>query len=92
MDTPALLPLALALVAIPITILLDLQSDPPRQAVPRAPGVAGGNLFDITLVRCRCFMEWAGKYGPIMTVWLGTSPTIVVSTSELAREVFKNVQ
>ncbi|KAF2912892.1 hypothetical protein DAI22_10g047100 [Oryza sativa Japonica Group] len=90
MDTPALLPLALALVAIPITILLDLQSDPPRQAVPRAPGVAGGNLFDITLVRCRCFMEWAGKYGPIMTVWLGTSPTIVVSTSELAREVFKN--
>nr|AAX95741.1 Cytochrome P450 [Oryza sativa Japonica Group] len=68
MDTPALLPLALALVAIPITILLDLQSDPPRQAVPRAPGVAGGNLFDITLVRCRCFMEWAGKYGPIMTL------------------------
>uniref|UniRef100_A0A0E0INB2 Cytochrome P450 n=1 Tax=Oryza nivara TaxID=4536 RepID=A0A0E0INB2_ORYNI len=91
MDTPALLPLALALVAIPITILLFNRIRLGRLSPgPRAWPVVG-NLFDITLVRCRCFMEWAGKYGPIMTVWLGTSPTIVVSTSELAREVFKNL-
>ncbi|KAJ3669211.1 hypothetical protein LUZ60_011161 [Juncus effusus] len=48
-----------------------------------------GNLYDIKPVRFRCFAEWAEKYGPIMSVWFGNSLTVVVSTTELAKEVLK---
>ncbi|VAH08707.1 unnamed protein product [Triticum turgidum subsp. durum] len=33
--------------------------------------------------------EWAARYGPIISVWFGSSLTVVVSTSELAKEVLK---
>ncbi|XP_020580887.1 cytochrome P450 98A2 [Phalaenopsis equestris] len=48
-----------------------------------------GNLYDIKPVRFRCFAEWAARYGPIMSVWFGTTLNVVVSSSELAREVLK---
>uniref|UniRef100_A0ACD5VW40 Uncharacterized protein n=1 Tax=Avena sativa TaxID=4498 RepID=A0ACD5VW40_AVESA len=90
MDTASLLPVALALLAIPVVTALLLNrlrfgKLPPG---PR-PWPVLGNLFQIQPVRCRCFAEWAGRYGPIMTVWFGSSPTVVVSTSELAQEVLK---
>jgi coumaroylquinate(coumaroylshikimate) 3'-monooxygenase len=48
-----------------------------------------GNLLDVQPVRCRCYQEWARRYGPIMTVWLGGEPTVVMSTAAMAREVLK---
>ncbi|OAY84908.1 Cytochrome P450 98A1 [Ananas comosus] len=49
-----------------------------------------GNLLAIEPVRFRCFAEWARAYGPIMSVWFGTTLTVVVSTPELARAVLKD--
>ncbi|VAH08709.1 unnamed protein product [Triticum turgidum subsp. durum] len=89
MDVASLLPFAIALVAIPISLaLLDrlrLGRLPPG---PR-PWPVVGNLRQIKPVRCRCFQEWAARYGPIISVWFGSSLTVVVSTSELAKEVLK---
>uniref|UniRef100_A0A452ZEQ1 Uncharacterized protein n=1 Tax=Aegilops tauschii subsp. strangulata TaxID=200361 RepID=A0A452ZEQ1_AEGTS len=89
MDAASLLPFAIALVAIPISLaLLDrlrLGRLPPG---PR-PWPVVGNLRQIKPVRCRCFQEWAERYGPIISVWFGSSLTVVVSTSELAKEVLK---
>ncbi|KAL5203476.1 hypothetical protein ABZP36_014428 [Zizania latifolia] len=89
MDVASLLPFALALVAIPISLaLLDrlrLGRIPPG---PR-PWPVVGNLRQIKPVRCRCFQEWAERYGPIVSVWFGSSLNVVVSTSELAKEVLK---
>ncbi|XP_057951962.1 cytochrome P450 98A2-like [Malania oleifera] len=48
-----------------------------------------GNLYSIKTVRCRCFEEWSRAYGQIISVWLGSTLNIVISSSELAREVLK---
>ncbi|XP_066315216.1 cytochrome P450 98A1-like [Miscanthus floridulus] len=77
METASFLSVALALAAlVPFSLLLLNR-------------LLYGNLFDVQPVRCRCYQEWEGRYGPIMTVWLGTSPTVVVSTLELAKLVLK---
>ncbi|KAE9604123.1 hypothetical protein Lal_00001595 [Lupinus albus] len=48
-----------------------------------------GNLNDIKPLRFRCFAEWAQSYGPIISVWFGSILNVVVSNSELAKEVLK---
>ncbi|XP_077218919.1 p-coumarate 3-hydroxylase-like [Tasmannia lanceolata] len=48
-----------------------------------------GNLYDIKPVRFRCFHEWSLIYGPIMSVWFGSTLNVIVSSSELAKEVLK---
>ncbi|GAB4843968.1 hypothetical protein Ancab_013932 [Ancistrocladus abbreviatus] len=48
-----------------------------------------GNLYDIKPVRFRCFYEWSQSYGPIISVWFGSTLNVVVSSSELAKEVLK---
>lgn len=48
-----------------------------------------GNLYDIKPVRFRCFAEWAQFYGPIISVWFGSTLNVVVSNTELAKEVLK---
>ncbi|XP_047319865.1 cytochrome P450 98A2 [Impatiens glandulifera] len=48
-----------------------------------------GNLYDIKPVRFRCFYEWAQVYGPIISVWFGSTLNVVVSNTELAKEVLK---
>ncbi|XP_075520494.1 cytochrome P450 98A2-like [Primulina tabacum] len=55
---------------------------------PRAWPVVG-NLYDIKPVRFRCFAEWAQTYGPIISVWFGSTLNVVVSNAELAKEVLK---
>lgn len=55
---------------------------------PRALPVVG-NLYDIKPVRFRCFAEWAQSYGPIISVWFGSTLNVVVSNAELAKEVLK---
>ncbi|PIN10800.1 Cytochrome P450 CYP2 subfamily [Handroanthus impetiginosus] len=49
-----------------------------------------GNLYDIKPVRFRCFAEWAQSYGPIISVWFGSTLNVIVSNSELAKEVLKD--
>ncbi|KAM3262927.1 hypothetical protein ACQJBY_053212 [Aegilops geniculata] len=81
-----LLPFVLALVEIPISLaLLDWLRLPPGPY----PWPVVGNLRQIKPVRCSCFQEWAERYGPIFSVWFGSSLTVVVSTPELAKEVLK---
>ncbi|VAI11725.1 unnamed protein product [Triticum turgidum subsp. durum] len=82
-----LLPFVLALVAIPILLALH---DWPRLPPGPCPWPVVGNLRQIKPVRCRCFQEWAERYGPIFSVWFGSSLTVVVSTPELAKEVLKD--
>jgi hypothetical protein len=48
-----------------------------------------GNLYDIKPVRFRCFADWAQAYGPIISVWFGSTLNVIVSNSELAKEVLK---
>lgn len=49
-----------------------------------------GNLYDIKPVRFRCFEEWAQSYGPIISVWFGSTLNVIVSNTELAKEVLKD--
>lgn len=85
---PNLLSIALAALAILISFLLYKRLRFRLPPGPRALPVVG-NLYDIKPVRFRCFAEWAQTYGPIMSVWFGTNLNVVVSTSDLAREVLK---
>ncbi|CAI0554870.1 unnamed protein product [Linum tenue] len=48
-----------------------------------------GNLYDIKPVRFRCFAEWADRYGPVISVWFGSTLNVVVSSTALAKEVLK---
>ncbi|KAL9240061.1 hypothetical protein vseg_014322 [Gypsophila vaccaria] len=48
-----------------------------------------GNIFDLKPIQFRQFNEWAQTYGPIVSVWLGSSLNIVISNSKLAKEVLK---
>ncbi|XP_058079655.1 p-coumarate 3-hydroxylase-like [Magnolia sinica] len=49
-----------------------------------------GNLYDIKPVKFRCFAAWASTYGPIISVWFGSTLNVVVSSSEMAKEVLKD--
>ncbi|KAK4379133.1 hypothetical protein RND71_000995 [Anisodus tanguticus] len=53
------------------------------------PWPIAGNLYQIKPVRFRCFYEWAETYGPVISVWFGSTLNVVVSSSELAKEVLK---
>ncbi|KAI6696957.1 hypothetical protein NL676_017076 [Syzygium grande] len=86
--------LPLILVSIPLLLLLLLAHRlyqrlrfklPPG---PRAWPVVG-NLYDIKPVRFRCFADWSRAYGPIISVWFGSTLNVVVSSSALAKEVLK---
>lgn len=48
-----------------------------------------GNLLDVTPVRFKCFQQWAATYGPVMSVWMGSTLNVVVSSAEAAKEVLK---
>ena len=48
-----------------------------------------GNLTHIAPVRFKCFMEWAQTYGPVMSVWMGPTLNVVVSSADAAREMLK---
>ncbi|KAK6944490.1 Cytochrome P450 [Dillenia turbinata] len=62
-----------------------------RFKLPRGPSPwpVVGNLYDVKPVRFRCYAEWAQTYGPIISVWLGSTLNVIVSSSELAKEVLK---
>ncbi|XP_061955135.1 cytochrome P450 98A2-like isoform X1 [Populus nigra] len=48
-----------------------------------------GNLYAIKPIRFRCFAEWAQAYGPVVSVWFGSTLNVVVCNAELAKQVLK---
>ncbi|KAG0557964.1 hypothetical protein KC19_11G169200 [Ceratodon purpureus] len=48
-----------------------------------------GNLMHIAPLRFKCFMEWAQTYGPVMSVWMGPTLNVVISSADAAREMLK---
>ncbi|XP_078446975.1 cytochrome P450, family 98, subfamily A, polypeptide 3 [Wolffia australiana] len=58
------------------------------------PGPRGwpvvGNLNQVGSVRCRCYADWADRFGPVMAVWLGSTLNVVVSSAEAAKEALKD--
>ncbi|KAG2626647.1 hypothetical protein PVAP13_3KG235800 [Panicum virgatum] len=89
MDASLLLSVGLAAVLIPLSLALLNRLRLGRLPPGPRPWPVLGNLRQIKPIRCRCFQEWAERYGPIISVWFGSGLTVVVSTSELAKEVLK---
>ncbi|XP_068659366.1 p-coumarate 3-hydroxylase-like [Aristolochia californica] len=83
-----LLPTLLLLSSLVLIAKLLLRRKPRFPPGPK-PWPVVGNLYDMTPVRFRCFAEWAQKFGPIVSVWFGSTLNVVVSSSDLAREVLK---
>ncbi|XP_042489047.1 cytochrome P450 98A2 [Macadamia integrifolia] len=81
-----LLPIAIIFIFLSYNLYYRLRFKLPPG--PR-PWPIVGNLYDIKPVRFRCFAEWAGAYGPIISVWFGSTLNVIVSNSELAKEVLK---
>lgn len=78
----AALPLAAALYHLYYRLRFRLPPGP-------TPWPVVGNLYHIKPVRFRCFAEWAQAYGPIISVWFGSTLNVIVSSTELAKEVLK---
>ncbi|MCL7032762.1 hypothetical protein MKW94_003827, partial [Papaver nudicaule] len=49
-----------------------------------------GNLHQVGTLAHRSFRDLSQKYGPLMLLHLGQSPTLVVSSVEMATEIMKN--
>ncbi|EXC33897.1 Cytochrome P450 76A2 [Morus notabilis] len=49
-----------------------------------------GNIFQLDRTPHKSFVKLAQTHGPIMTLWLGSMSTVVISSHEVAREMFKN--
>lgn len=63
--------------------VLKLPPGPPRWPVV-------GNIFQLGWSPHESFTHLARKHGPIMTIWLGSMCTVVISSSHVARHMFKN--
>ncbi|KAK1293704.1 Cytochrome P450 98A2 [Acorus calamus] len=79
-------------IAIPSLLLLLTLYILKRPKLPPGPRPwpIVGNLYQIKPIRFRCFYEWAQIYGPIISVWFGSTLNVVVSNSDLAKEVLKD--
>ncbi|THG00748.1 hypothetical protein TEA_025573 [Camellia sinensis var. sinensis] len=86
MALPLLLPISVLCIFLSYHLYQRLRFNLPPG--PRPLPIVG-NLYDIKKVRFRCFAEWAEVYGPIISVWFGSTLNVVVSSSELAKEVLK---
>ncbi|GMJ12161.1 cytochrome P450, family 98, subfamily A, polypeptide 3, REDUCED EPIDERMAL FLUORESCENCE 8 [Hibiscus trionum] len=80
--------LPLILIAISLTYQLYRRLRFKLPPGPR-PWPVVGNLYDVKPVRARCYAEWAQKYGPVISVWFGSTLNVIVSNTDLAREVLK---
>jgi coumaroylquinate(coumaroylshikimate) 3'-monooxygenase len=91
--SPSSPPMSLSLIPISLLLLLLAYKLYQRLRFKLPPGPRPwpivGNLYDVKPVRFRCFAEWAQAYGPIISVWFGSTLNVVVSNSELAKEVLK---
>uniref|UniRef100_A0A9I9CWC0 Cytochrome P450 76A2 n=2 Tax=Cucumis melo TaxID=3656 RepID=A0A9I9CWC0_CUCME len=62
-----------------------------REQLPPGPPCfpVVGNLLQLSFSAHESFTKLAAKYGPIMTLQLGSMKTVVISSSTAAREMFK---
>lgn len=79
------------IIAIAITVMFLMYKALWSKRLPPGPRPwpVVGNLPDIAPVRFKCFMEWAQTYGPVMSVWMGSTLNVVVSSTEAAKEMLK---
>ncbi|PKI58965.1 hypothetical protein CRG98_020711 [Punica granatum] len=80
--------LILVVLAIPLAYALYQRFRFKLPPGPRAWPIVG-NLYDVKPVRFRCYDEWCREYGPIISVWFGSTLNVIVSNAELAKEVLK---
>ncbi|KAF5197323.1 Cytochrome p450 [Thalictrum thalictroides] len=93
MALPLLLtPLAIIFIIIIIIILSHTIIQRLRFKLPPGPTPKPivGNLYDIQPVRFRYFLELSKTYGPIISVWIGSTLNVVVMNCELAKQVLKD--
>jgi len=85
--------MALPLIPVSLIILLLAYKLYQRLRFKLPPGPRPwpfvGNVYNVKPVRFRCFAEWAQAYGPVISVWFGSVLNVIVSNSELAKEVLK---
>nr|CAD20576.2 putative cytochrome P450 [Coleus scutellarioides] len=81
----------LILFSLPLAVVLYHLFYRLRYRIPPGPRPwpVVGNLYDVKPVRFRCFAEWAQLFGPTFSVWFGSTLNVIVSSSELAKEVLK---
>ncbi|GJP32869.1 hypothetical protein CLOM_g17462 [Closterium sp. NIES-68] len=62
-----------------------------RRSLPPGPSPWPilGNLPDLGALPFRSLAKLSDRYGPILTVWFGSTPSVIISSPELAREVLK---
>lgn len=49
-----------------------------------------GNIFQLGWPPHESFARLAREHGPIMTLWLGSMLTVVISSEKVARDMFRN--
>ncbi|KAI4386595.1 hypothetical protein MLD38_004515 [Melastoma candidum] len=91
MAIPVMAPVSVVSVALLAAVVFIYLYQKPRYKLPPGPcpWLVVGNLGQVKPVMFRCFAEWAQKYGPIISVWFGSTLNVIVSNSELAREVLR---
>lgn len=87
----------LKIVLIPLTVLVIsallyrnyARTNPPQIPPGPWPLPIIGNLHTISNLPHRCLCNLAKGHGPIMTLYLGSFRTIVVSSSDMAKQILK---
>ncbi|KAJ4721024.1 putative Cytochrome P450 [Melia azedarach] len=82
------------LLSLPIFFLFLAQAHRKPRSIRLPPGPKGlpfiGNLHQFDISRPQVsFCELSKKYGPLMSLRLGSVPTLVVSSAKMAKEILK---
>ncbi|GLT81795.1 hypothetical protein SLE2022_002280 [Rubroshorea leprosula] len=74
-----------------VLLLQKMQKQKQRLQLPPGPRQLPiiGNLHQIGAIPHQSFAEMSKKHGPVMLVHLGFVPTLIVSSAEAAKELFK---
>ncbi|EEF51896.1 cytochrome P450 736A117 [Ricinus communis] len=83
--------LTVSLIFIALTLIIFLFNSSQKKSLPPSPPTLPiiGNLHQLGFHPHRSLRSMAQTHGPIMLLHLGTLPTLVISSAEMAREVMK---